>query len=376
MTIGIDARLYGAINGGIGRYTANLIKQLENIDSTNQYFVFLSQNNFSDYQPQNKNFKKVLADFKVYSWQEQLLLPLLLKKHHLDLVHFTHFNAPILYRGRFIVTIHDLIISHYPDSRATTLNPIIYRIKLFFYRLVIKIIFMRAKKIITVSNYSKKDIIKLLKVPPDKISVTYEGVDLPLNSNIDGNKLKAELGIDGDFLLYVGSAYPHKNLDRLILAFKKVLEDKKNLQLVLVGRKNYFYEKLAQLVDEQNLTKAVILTDYLNDEELAVLYQSAKLYVFPSLLEGFGLPALEAQSYGLPVLSSRNSSLEEILGESASYFNETNIEDMANTISDLLNDPNRLNELKIKGYKNTGRYSWANCAQKTKQAYNKIVLKK
>lgn len=369
MKIGIDARLYGAKYGGIGRYGQNLIKQLENIDNNNQYFIFLSKDNFNDYQPQNKNFHKVLADFKVYGLKEQLLFPLLLKKQRLDLVHFLHFNAPIFYAGKFIVTIHDLIISHYPASRATTLNPLIYKIKLFFYKVIIKLTALKAQKIIAVSKYTKNDIVKLLKIDPAKITITYEGVDLPKVSLLNCEKLKTELGINKNFLLYVGSAYPHKNLEKLISAFKIVEENNSNLQLVLVGQKNYFYNRLEKEINKKQLQNHIILTDYLNDDELTCLYKSAKLYVFPSLIEGFGLPPLEAQSYGLPVVSSNSTCLPEILGESAVYFDPDNIQTMIKAIVNTLNNPVLMEDLRNKGLANLKKYSWSDCASKTLREY-------
>ena len=375
MKIGIDARLYGSRHGGIGRYIENLIKQLEIIDHDNQYFIFLSKNNYADYQPQNNNFQKVLADFKIYGFKEQLLFPLLLKKYQLDLVHFPHFNMPIFYNGRFIVTIHDLIITHYPNSRATTLNPIVYKIKLLFYKIIVKIVAKKAKKIITVSEYSKNNVVKFLKVKPSKITVTYEGVDLPKAGQADCNELKNKLGISQDFLLYVGSAYPHKNLEKLILAFKIIIDNNPDpstpagLQLVLVGKKNYFYNRLTKEIKKENLKNNVILTDYLNDNELVCLYKSAKLYVFPSLIEGFGLPPLEAQSYGLPVVSSNLTCLPEILGESAIYFDPNNIQSMVKTIVDTFNNPVLMESLKHKGFDNVRQYSWRTCAFKTLEEY-------
>ncbi|MBI5766057.1 glycosyltransferase family 4 protein [Candidatus Falkowbacteria bacterium] len=379
MKIGIDARLYGAKHGGIGRYAQKLIEHLEKIDlpaealaqagTENQYFIFLQKNNFSEYQPRNKNFSKVLADFRAYGWREQILFPKLLNKHNLDFVHFTHFNAPIFYHKKFIVTIHDLIISHYPDSRATTLNPFLYKIKLFFYNIVINHAAKGAEKIIAVSEYTKNDIIKFLKVAPEKISVTYEGFDLPKDIDRDCQNIIQHFGINGEYILYVGSAYPHKNLEKLLMAFKKIVEAKNDLKLVLVGKKNYFYERLEQEIKKLNLQNNVILAGYCDDNQLACLYKNAKAYVFPSLIEGFGLPPLEAQSYGVPVASSNAACLPEILGDSVLYFDPKNINDMAEKISQIINDENLRNDLINKGFENLKKYSWENCAKETLDLY-------
>ena len=132
MRIGIDARFLGPVGKGLGRYTQKLVTHLEKIDQNNQYFVFLRRENWSVYQPANRNFKKILADYRWYTWQEQWYLPKILKKYQLDLVHFPYFNVPVFYRGKFIVTIHDLIVDHVETGRASTLPYPLYKIKRLF----------------------------------------------------------------------------------------------------------------------------------------------------------------------------------------------------------------------------------------------------
>jgi glycosyltransferase involved in cell wall biosynthesis len=371
MRIGIDARLFGTRHGGIGRYSEQLIKNLEKIDQTNEYYIFVQKSEFESYTPTASNFHKVRADFKPYGIFEQLLFPFLLYKYRLKLVHFTHFNVPLIYQKKFIVTIHDLIISHYPDSRATTLPPLIYKIKLLAYNWVVKSTARRAKKIIAVSQFTKNDIVKFLKVKAEKITVCYEGVDLPEVSEVGNSEVLNRLGIGREFLLYVGSAYPHKNLEKLILAFLALADNYPDLQLVLGGKKNAFYEKLeAWLIalDNKNYPR-IIFTDYLSDSELAALYASAKVYVFPSLIEGFGLPPLEAQTYGLPVVASDASCLPEVLGKSALYFDPNSIEEMTEKIKFVLDDNNLRSELIKNGKENLKLFSWEQMAQEIHDLY-------
>ncbi len=380
MKIGIDARLFGTKHRGNGRYTEQLIRNLEKIDTINQYFVFLDADGMDDYRPQNPNFHKVRADFRAYSLGEQIFFPLLLAKYRLDLVHFTHFNVPIFFWGKFVVTIHDLIISHYPSHRATTLNPALYKAKLFFYDLVVKNSARRAKKIIAVSNFTKNDIAHLLKVNSDKINTVYEGVDLPQTSEEDSSLVLDKLKISGDYLLYVGAAYPHKNLEKLIEAFAIVAANNPEVKLVLVGKINYFYQELQRRAKEisesegpwpEKFLEKIIFTDYLTDKELVSLYRSAKLYIFPSLLEGFGLPPLEAQAYGLPVVSSSASCLPEVLGDSAIYFNPENVEEMAQKIGLALNGQELRQRLIEAGFANLKKYSWQKMAEEILSIYQK-----
>lgn len=359
MKIGIDARLYGTKHRGLGRYIQKLIQYLEHIDTVNEYYIFLQQDNFDDYAPSASNFKKVLANYRPYSLREQLLFPFVLYTYRLDLVHFPHFSAPLAYLRRYIVTIHDLLISHYPSSRATTLPSWVYAIKVFVYTYTIKLVARRASHIIAVSDYTKDDIVKLLNIPINKISVTHEGVDLVAASG------QYHDTVNSPYLLYVGAAYPHKNLERLIEAFNAYSQESPEMQLILVGKHDFFYKRLI----ENAHNKQIVFPGYVSDIELANLYQNATAYIFPSLLEGFGLPALEAQAHGVPVISSNTGSLPEILGDSALYFNPENIQEMISVIRTICADQNLQKQLREKGTANLRRFSWQEMAKKTHTIY-------
>ncbi len=176
MNLGIDARFFGAKDKGFGRYAENLIRNLEKIDRVNHYFIFLRKNSWDEYKPQNENFKKVLADYKWYGIKEQIFLPLKLKKYKLDLIHFTHFNVPIFYRGKFIVTIHDLTLRYFPTFKKSLLNFLIYPFKNLAYRIVFRHAIKNSEKIIAISESTKKNILKHYQVNSDKIRVIYEGI--------------------------------------------------------------------------------------------------------------------------------------------------------------------------------------------------------
>jgi len=177
MKIGIDARFFGAKDKGFGRYTENLIKSLEDLHiNANEYFVFLRKDRWNDYEPKAPNFQKVLADYKWYGFREQIFFPLKLKRHKLDLMHFTHFNVPILYKRRFIVTIHDLTLRYFPTWERSIKNFLIYPMKKIAYKIIFKYAIGKSDKIIAISEYTKQDILKYYKVNSDKIKVIYEGI--------------------------------------------------------------------------------------------------------------------------------------------------------------------------------------------------------
>lgn len=376
MKIGIDARFYGPEGKGLGRYVQKLIENLEKIDEGNhQYHVFLRKNNINVYLPKNKNFKKVIADFKWYSWQEQIKLPFFINKLNLDLVHFCHFNVPWLYRRKFVVTIHDLILFHYPTTKNTTLNKTYYLLKLAIYRFIIKSAARRAKKIITVSNFTKQDILKELRIPEKKISVTLEGCELTFEKNVP-ETLNVNYRKIKPFLLYVGNAYPHKNLEKLCQAFVLVREKYPDLKLVLVGGDDFFYKRLKKFVRDNEI-KNVHFFGFVSDEKLDIIYREALLYVFPSLYEGFGLPPLEALARQLPVASSNKTSMPEILGFSANYFNPEKAKCIAGTIIEMIDS---IDEWRAKvakeGPKILEKFSWLDMAEKTKKVYQNVLKNK
>lgn len=369
MLIGIDARFYGSIGKGLGRYTQKLIENLENIDHENRYVVFLRRENFDEYQPQNKNFKKVMADYCWYSFSEQIFFPKLLNKYRFDLVHFPHFNVPLLYRKKFVLTIHDLILIHFPTLRGTTLNPFWYKLKYLAYKLIIGSAIARAAKIITVSEFTKNDIISRYTEAKNKIAVTYEACEnfCRISAAPPQNILK-KYGIIKPYLLYVGNAYPHKNLEKLLDAFRLVSETNPGTHLVFVGKEDFFYARLKNQVAEKKIPN-VRFAGFVDDGDLDVLYRMAEAYVFPSLYEGFGLPPLEAMAKGTPVVSSSHACMREILEEAAFYVNAENAQEIAAGIKKVLDDNILRENLIQKGYEQIKKYSWEKMARKTKDIY-------
>lgn len=378
MRIGIDARFFGIKQKGLGRYTQKLIEKLEKISSLkedfkHEYFIFLKKENFAEYQPTNPNFKKVLADYHWYTFSEQIYFPLTLYRYKLDLVHFPHFNVPILYLKKFIVTVHDLTLLHFPTVKNSTLHPIFYRLKFLAYQMVIWLAISRARWIVAISQFTRNDIISNYGVTVSKkISVTYEACeDFCLFSAKNAKKILPEYGIIKPYLIYVGNAYPHKNLERLVLAFGELLKEKKELQLVLVGKEDYFYERLRDVVEENSIENIIFLSD-VSDRDLDSLFHHSIATVFPSLYEGFGLPPLEAMSKGVPVISSDHPCMREVLGESAYFFNGEKIEAITEAMKKIISDDSLRQQLIEKGFAQAKKYSWKKMAEETSAIYESV----
>jgi len=372
MRIGIDARFFGSIGKGLGRYTQKLIENLEILDRENHYFVFLRRENWDEYAPKSKNFTKVLADIPWYSLREQVQMPKIIEKCGLDLVHFPHFNVPMRYRGKFIVTIHDLILFRYPTRKASTLSAPAYFFKKKAYHRVIGRAIRKSEKIIAVSEHTKRDILENFRVSPEKICVTHEGVEAsekPPRENAE--TILGKYGIIRPYILYIGNAYPHKNLERLVLAFRSVSKKHPGLHLVLGGKDDYFFQRLKKFVAEKNIP-SVIFAGHIAEDDLSTIYREARTYVFPSLYEGFGLPPLEAMARNVPVVSSDASCLPEILGDAACYFDPRGISGISEIIEKVLIDKDLRKKLIATGREQIKKYSWEKMARETLEIYQAI----
>lgn len=411
MRIGIDARFWG--HAGPGRYVKNLVLALEKVDHENDYVIFLHPSGVEDYRPANPRFRKVSADVPWYSFAEQLQLPAIFAREKLDLLHVPHFNIPIFYFGKMVVTIHDLTIHRFSTEQATTRALPIYRFKRLIYHLVFGLAVRRARLIFTPTEFVKNDLIKSYSgVDPRKVRVTYEGVGeefgrchsgaephrsfseggrsdrilsprpdrsgrvQPIRSLLGSGEILSKYHIHKPYILYVGSMYPHKNLPRLVEAFRLVAEEHEDLSLVLVGKRDFFQERLRREIgnDDRIIFPAMIDPNgFVTDEELTVLYQNALAFVFPSLSEGFGLPPLEAMSLGVPVLASDRTAIPEVCGGAALYFDPENTADLVQKIKALIENPSLRGELVNQGRENLSRFSWAKLAEETLAGYREIL---
>lgn len=375
--IGIDARFYGPLGKGLGRYTKEVTDGVINQDEENEYVVFLSEENFDEFEADGERVKKVLVKARWYTLAEQIVVPLKIWSAKVDLMHFPHFNVPLLCPAKFIVTIHDLILTKHPTQRASTLSPFLYKIKNYAYRIVINSAVKKAKKIIAISNFTRNDILEKFKVDPDKVAMTYEGIASKLeedDEDINEEDVLKKHNLQKPYLMYVGNAYPHKNLEGLLDVFEALSKTFPDIKLVLVGKEDYFYKRVRSYAQKKEFKKEMVnFPGYIPDEELKFVYRNALGYVFPSLFEGFGLPPLEAMTQGCPVVSSNSTCLPEVLGEAAYYFDAKDKNDMEEKLKTFVMDSMLREQLIEKGHKQIEKYSWDDCVLKTLDIYNKVL---
>lgn len=370
MRIVIDARFYN--ESGLGRYIRNLVRELQALDKENDYFILHLKKDFDDIE-YHDNFHKYLADFGWYGLREQFKLPKLLKTLSPDIVHFPHFNVPIRYEGKYIVTIHDLIHQHFSSQQTTTLNPLIHNVKKLAYKKVFSMAVKNSTKILVPSQFVKQQLIKEWNIDKDRILVTYEAVDDSLieiankNGSGDFQKIENKFNIKKPYLFYVGNAHPHKNIQQLIKSFKQVEQKHPGLQLVLSGKDNYFWQTIKKKLNNEG----IIFTGFITEEELVGLYKNAQAFVMPSLEEGFGIPLLEAMACNCPVICSNKASLPEVGGDACLYFDPERLGDLTEKINKILDSDKLKKELIEKGGKQYQQFSWRRLAELTLDTYIK-----
>ncbi|MBI2268263.1 MAG: glycosyltransferase family 4 protein [Candidatus Blackburnbacteria bacterium] len=371
--IGIDARIWGVKNTGIGRYTEELVKNLQLVDEANEYVVFCRRSNYDEI-PICSGWKKVIADIPHYTLQEQVELPGIFARERLDLLHVPHFNVPLFYKGRFIVTIHDILWHHTKDHTATTLSAPVYLVKHLGYRLVVRNAVTRARNIIVPSNVVKKDLVRQFDLPKNKVVVTHEGVtNAVLSMKYIESSALVRYGIEKPYLLYVGNLYPHKNIEMLVPALKRYHDSNHDIKLVVVSGRDIFKENSEKIIHKEKMEGNVKILHKVNDEDLAILYKNAVAFVFPTLSEGFGLPGLEAMNCGTPVLCSSIPVLKEIYGDAALYFDPLDVNDIADKIMRIFADGELRRCLVRLGKQQVKKYSWRKMASATLAVYKGVL---
>ncbi len=362
----IDARFVEDRMTGIGRYTYNIIDNLLSIDKNTQYFVIINDKLDAKHPIFKMNFRNMVlikCTIPTMGIQQQIRIPLLLKKINPDLYFYPHFDAPLIHNTPLLITIYDLkyiLFDNFFKKWSI--------IKRLYIKISMSLSLKKAKNIITISQSTRKDILRVFKTNPEKIKVIYLAASKEfhkINSKDLIRKRIKKYPIKNKYFLCVGESRPHKNLINAIKAFEIFLRHKKEFQLVIVGKSDKRFTMHIDYIRKHNLERNIIITDSIGDNDLNQLYNGAIGYVFVSLYEGFGIPLIEAMQCGTPVITSDISSLPEVGGDAVLYVNPKDPSDIANGFKKIVNNSSLRKGLIQKGMIQAKKFSWEKAANET-----------
>lgn len=361
LSLGADYRGAGA-NG----YIYHLLRHLDGLGGGYRYTAFLSDCRFTT----SGRMALYFARWPAYGpaarvmW-EQIVQPVVLRQKGVDLAHGLAFVVPLLSPCPTVVTIFDLSFLRFPDSFR--------RANRTYLRTFTPLSTRRAQRVITISQHTKRDVIRLLGVPAEQVDVIHCGVDPAFRPRPieEVQAFRQRRGLPERFILFVGTLEPRKNVRRLVEAYAQIRD--LGVRLAIVGGKGWLYEDIFASVERLGLRDEVLFAGYVLAEELPLWYNAADLFVFPSLYEGFGLPPLEAMACGTPVISSNAASLPEVIGEAGLMVAPQDVEGLAADMRRVLTDENLRAQLREQGLRQARKFSWEKAARQTVEVYRRIL---
>ncbi|HLD43053.1 MAG TPA: glycosyltransferase family 1 protein [Candidatus Nanoarchaeia archaeon] len=371
MRIGIITDSIDDNGAGITTYTRNLVKNVLNSDKNNEYFLIHYRKDNRNKIYKNRNIKHIIIPLYEFPFYRQLrkliIFPLLLRKYNLDVVHEPTQIGPFFFKQKYkmIVTIHDLAPLLYPKTQGM--------LPYLEHKIGLKIILKNVHKIITVSENTKEDIIRIFRISPKKIHVTYEAAENDckrIKNRKAISEFKRKNSITFPFILYVGTIEPRKNIPALIRAFNEIRKQHPTYKLIIVGKKGWKYKCIFKLIEKLNLKNDIISTGFIPRSDLVLYYNTAELFVWPSLYEGFGLPILEAMKCGCPVLASQIPTNREIVKEIPCAFNPKDPHELCRKMQELIQNNSLRNKRIKQGLKTAQEFSWRRCAEETLHIYS------
>jgi glycosyltransferase involved in cell wall biosynthesis len=370
MRIAIDARKWR--DYGIGTYVRNLVRHLARLDSETTYFILCNRNDEATLRELATNFVPVADDSPGYGLSEHFTIPLKLRRLGAELFHTPHYVLPLLCTTRSVVTIHDcihLLFPQYLPNRAAWA----------YARYMLGSAIRRSAVVLTVSEASRLDILRFYpEADPEKVRVVPNAIDpflLDEPGPEERDRLRERYQLRGRFVLYAGNIKPHKNLERLIVAFGRLKEraGTSDVKLLIIGDEINRYGSLRRSVEEAGVRHDVRFFGFVPDRTLAALYRMASVFAFPSLYEGFGLPPLEAMACGTPVVTSRISSLPEVVGDAALLVDPYSADDIAQALERVLSDDALAADLRTRGRARARNFSWDRSVREIHALYMKAL---
>jgi len=379
MRIGIEAqRLFRSHKHGMDRVALELIKNLQIIDKENEYFIFVKPDEDNDVIKTTENFKIVEVSGGPYPFWEQIKLPKLIKEYNCDILHCTSNTAPLNLNIPLVTTLHDIIFKESTILNLVSSSASWYqKLGNLYRRIIVEKVIHRSNRLITVSNFEKNNISKNFKVENKNLIAIHNGVNENFKakySKEQKSKIKKKYKLPEHFILHIGNTDPRKNTKRVLKAFYKYTSENCNrCKLVLVGLDRTYLETiLVELNLLHELKAKIIITGYVLDEDLPILFNMAQVFLFPSLREGFGIPIIEAMASGVPVVTSNASSMPEVASNAALLVDPNKTEEIYNGIVKILSNNQFKEELIIKGIERSKSFSWVNVAYDVLKVYKDL----
>ncbi len=372
LRIGIEAqRIFRAHKHGMDIYALELIKALQKIDTTNQYFVFAQPGDDESCLQETANFKIITHRTFSYPLWEQWTLPKLVKKYNLDLLHCTANTAPLFLECKKIVTLHDII---FLESNPMNKGSWYQKFGNLYRRWIVPAMVKKCETLITVSHFERKRIQEYFGFSDEKVQAIYNGVGNHFFEEYSHNQLEAvkkKYALPDNYILFLGNKNPKKNLPNVIRAYDKCLKANKDVWKMAIL--DFDQPSLKTLIEQENLSPQlmdkIVFPGYVPNLQLPLLIQASRLFLYPSLRESFGIPIIEAMACGVPVITSNTSSMPEVGGEAALLINPTNVSELADAMNQLMNNPLLADNLKAAGKRRATHFSWQDTALQTLALY-------
>ena len=369
MQIGFDSTPLLGQRSGVGQYTSSLLTRLTQTQHDWQFHLY-SNTPLNGVEPSLPKAHRVEGYFprSRFYWMH-MVLPKILRKYQPNLCHFPNNSAPLFCPVPYVITIHDVSLFRYSQYHP--------RSRIIALRLLLPLAARRATAVITVSHHARQELIQVLDLAPEKVHVIHEAAPAHIRPITEYDKLakiRQKYQLPPQFILYVGTIEPRKNLQRLVRAVGQLHRNGNHPHLIMVGPNGWLMNgALEKEISDCGLANYVHYLGYVPPEDLASIYSLATIFAFPSLYEGFGLPPLEAMACGLPVLTSLHSSMSEVCGPAAYLVNPNNEEDIAKGLRELLTQPELRDDLRRMGLERAQTFSWDRVATETAVLYEKVL---
>jgi len=375
MRIGIDVTPLPPNPVGAGNYIIHLLRALASLKSEHEFIIFAQQGGREMIDiPEKPNVNWVILPDKSPGLRllwEQIVLPGLVRNSGIELLHSLHYTRPLFLSCASVVTFHDMTFILFPELHT--------RAKRIFFPMAMRLSARQADALLSVSESTRRDAMRLLHIPAEKIFTTPLGVNEEFHIISDTAILEAcrrRYKLPEEFILFVGLLEPRKNLPLLLKAYAKLLKQMTIPMLVIVGRPGWGYKDILKQIEALKMKDKVHFTGYVLAQDMPIVYNLAQVFVYPSIYEGFGLPPMEAMACGTPVITTNVSAMRDHVGEAGILIPSQDEESLAQAIKKILNDPDLRKRLSIKGRRQVADFTWKRTAQETMKAYQYVMTQR